>query len=229
MRDETLSSRSESVACALNTGSWSTRLESLRTVCAVLTVATAPATSVSCCTPRRRASSLSHWSHSSSIRRRIAATRSAGTAFATARKPFSSKKRFCSAVSLIRFPPFGSRSQTSVLVLLPSPNETILRVYHLAHPFEPTFGQDPCRGIELRERMGTDDPDPPIGERVPHQGLRGFGRKPLASVSGHNAVSDFDPAVSARRALETPHADHHAAGCMHQGEPMSPWIRCRRR
>jgi hypothetical protein len=47
--------------------------------------------------------------------------------------------------------------------------------------------------------MGADDPNLAAGEGVPRQGLRGFCCEPLAAVSGHNAVSDFDLAVSSRR------------------------------
>src|SRR4029077_17458673 len=102
----------------------------------------------------------------------------------------------------------------------PSPDQSVLRIYHFANPLEPALREDVRRRVLLRSRVSANEPDPPAAKRERDQRSRNFGSVPSPLVLRVYPVRNFDCTVGTGWALVSTHADNGAARALCNGESM---------
>src|SRR5712672_2737706 len=83
----------------------------------------------------------------------------------------------------------------------PPPHQPILRIHHLANPFEPALRENVRRGVLLRSRMSADEPDATAAERERDQPPGNFRSVASPLVFRVYPVRNLDYTVGTRWAL----------------------------
>src|SRR5262245_16923229 len=107
---------------------------------------------------------------------------------------------------------------------LPTPNETVLRIFDRPRECEAALGQHARGCVRLGKSVSADNPYGIVIQRKLHERRCCFSRIAASLVGPNDAIADLDDAFVARRASEPRGSHHCGAVTMNDAETVNPRI-----